>query len=544
MISAPRATGPRIYPKLAAGLVLALLLSSAATACAQIDSQLSAQAIFWSTSNLASYNQYVAYARHGAAPQVPVPPMVDPPCHVCGDTTAAQGETQVATWITQSEAPEVTDINGLLAMDKQVQAYTAQFKVLSPAAQKALGQFEDDAGFMSDAGKLADRLLTGKAIPMAQRYDSEPKQAYAGISFLLAVSKVASLIQGSNSSTQGDQVIQLAQTWEQSISDKIDSDVASGHKYNLCPVYAEIIRTVELLGGPQTNTATFAKMLDKLQKIVTFDLYLNLNVKINGNDGSHMYAAWAGQGRFQLTLDLVNSCYTPAFQESGKIDYFVPTWDMTSVQTDPSGHKKTVPVELVSSHSSFANLGPPQLNLCDPEPIFQVPLASISLHSPEVLRAHGQDTQMSLMASFMGAVVAANEVNSAKTNALTGDAPSLPPGTSPSASTTPTADSKALDAAKQALNSHKGDVGWLTSPAGQAAIADIQKQALQMTQSKTAAAGVVAPTATSFAGLAQNLSSVHLPWTNGSAQPVNKTLHVKKDDTDITLTIIVQQSPQ
>jgi hypothetical protein len=40
------------------------------------------------------------------------------------------------------------------------------------------------------------------------------------------------------------------------------------------------------------------------------------------------------------------------------------------------------------------------------------------------------------------------------------------------------------------------------------------------------------------------MTSAHVPWTNGQAQPVNKTLHVKKDTADITLTISVQQAAQ
>jgi hypothetical protein len=82
------------------------------------------------------------------------------------------------------------------------------------------------------------------------------------------------------------------------------------------------------------------------------------------------------------------------------------------------------------------------------------------------------------------------------------------------------------------------------SPAGQAAIANLQKQVLQQAQSKMAAGGVVVPNATSLKQLGASLSSAHLPWTNGQTQPVSKTLHVKKDTTDITLTISVQQASQ
>jgi hypothetical protein len=72
----------------------------------------------------------------------------------------------------------------------------------------------------------------------------------------------------------------------------------------------------------------------------------------------------------------------------------------------------------------------------------------------------------------------------------------------------------------------------------------MQKQALKTAQSKMAGAGIVVPNATSFGQLALSLDSARLPWTNGQAQPVNRTLHMKKDTTDITLTVTVSQASQ
>jgi len=161
---------------------------------------------------------------------------------------------------------------------------------------------------------------------------------------------------------------------------------------------------------------------------------------------------------------------------------------------------------------------------------------------PEEVTAKGHSAKTTLFPSFMGAVVATNEINSAATNAVTGQAPSLPGGNSSSSSQS--SDTSGMDQAKSAVEAHKGDVGWLMGPEGQAAIAQMQKGALQTVQSKIAGAGVVVPTASSFAQLGQSLASAHLPWTNGQTQPVNKTLHVKKDTTDIELTISVQQASQ
>jgi hypothetical protein len=521
-------------------MLAALLLGNAARASAQMDIQLSAQAIFWATSNKGNYSKYVSYARNGAKPQVPVPPMVDPPCHLCGDTTKTQGETQVAAWVAQSQEPELTYIQELLAMDKQIQQFNGAKEQLSPAAQKALSQFEDDAGFMADAGKLADRLLNGKAIPMAQSYDKEPKQAYAGTLFLLTVTRDAALIQGWSSSQQEeDQVLQLVKVWEQSISNKIDSDIVSGHQYNLCPVYSSIVRTVEMLGGPETDIANYTKMLQKMQDLVKFNVNLNLTAVGNEKNGSHYNIAWQGKAKLKLNLDMANSCYTPEWDGTNGMQVNVQNFTMVNFAKQDNGTVEQIPVTLTSSRSFNVALPNPQLNLCDPNPLFQFPTAGN--YPPETIMVKGHESKASFFGEFLGAVIATNEINSAATNKVTGQAPSLPGGSQPSSGDS---GSQSLNAAKSAIDAHKGDVGWLMSAAGQAAIAQMQQGALQTAQSKMAAKGVVVPTASSFAQLGQSLGSAHLPWTNGSVQPVNKTLHVTKDNNTFTLTISVQQASQ
>jgi len=522
--------------------VTALILAAGA-AQAQESAAVSAKVIAWAKQNIGPYNQYHSFAKGRQHPPVPVPPQVDPPCHLCGDTTQTQGEAQVAAWVAQAEEPENTDIKGLLAMDKFIQQIGgAGSDILTPAAQKALRQFEDDAGFMSDAAAIANELVNQKAQPMAQQYGKDPKRAYAGITFILSASKILALLGGDNDHAAEDQLIQYAEQWEQSISDKIQNDVLAGHKYNLCPVYGEIVRNVAMLGGEQpADMAKYEQMLKKLQDLVKFNVSVNLKVTIDRPDGSHMYATWTGKAKLTLNLDLGNSCYTPAFDNGAKMAVNVANWNMVNMETEPNGTKTPITVTLSSPHSYNVTLGTPQLNLCDPQPIFQMPMPT-SVTPSEQVTAKGHSSKTVLFGSFMAAVVATNEINSKATNAVTGQTPSLPGGSSSQSSSSSGSGTSGMDKDKQLIESHKGDTSWLMSPAGQAVIADMQKQALAQAQSKMAAAGVVAPTATSMAQLGATLSSAHLPWTNGQTQPVNKTLHVKKDTTDITLTVSVQQA--
>jgi len=199
--------------------------------------------------NLASYKQAIDYAKHAPPPQVPVPPLVDPPCRSCDAAdTPTPGEAQVTAWIKQSEAPEAGYLKTLASIGKQVSNFSGVGKTgLSPAADKALAQFSE-ADIQAAIWKLSDRLLIGKAIPMAQKYDSEPKRAYAGISFLLKEARDAAQVHGSDYSGS-QQAGDLAIAWQQSIAKTIDNDVVAGHKYNLCPVYGTVYRELELLGG-------------------------------------------------------------------------------------------------------------------------------------------------------------------------------------------------------------------------------------------------------------------------------------------------------
>jgi hypothetical protein len=151
--------------------------------------------------------------------------------------------------------------------------------------------------------------------------------------------------------------------------------------------------------------------------------------------------------------------------------------------------------------------------------------------------AQGKVEPSGILLEFLAAIVDANEVNRPETNAATGGAAPMPGAAKPA-----DVDSSALDKAKAEIQAHKGDVGWIMSPEGQAAIARVQKAALAMAQGKMASAGVVVPQANNFSQLTSSLVSAHLPWTNGNAQPVNKTLHVTKDSKNMVLTVTVQQA--
>jgi hypothetical protein len=100
------------------------------------------------------------------------------------------------------------------------------------------------------------------------------------------------------------------------------------------------------------------------------------------------------------------------------------------------------------------------------------------------------------------------------------------------------------NSASAQLNAHKGDASWLMGAEGQAALAQMQQQAMAKLQTKLNAAGVVVPKEANASSLAAAVMSVQLPWTNGQVEPVNQTLHVQKNGNTIELKISVRQAPQ
>lgn len=536
---------------------------------------LSAKIIAWANANLASYKQAVNYAKNGPPPQAPVPPLIDPPCRSCDAAdTPTPGEAQVAAWIKQSEAPEAGYIASLVAIGKQLGNLNGVGNgVLTPAAQKAIAPFSEDE-VQNAIERLSDRQLNGKAIPMAQKYDSKPKRAYAGISFLIKEAKEAALIHGSGYSGPA-QAVELATTWQQSIAKTIDNDIAAGHKYNLCPVYGTIYKELQLLGGEIDMDSVLAN-LKKLQNLLTFDVKMNLQVSSHVKNGTSLDVTWSGTAKLKLKLNAAGNktCYSPELEGGRQIAMTVDSFKMVS---DTDG-----PMELTSARSFNMPIGFIQLNLCDQQPLLQLPLVSGAIPQ-ETLTAKGHAMQTSLLQTYLSAVVQANHTNKPKVNAMTGKSPQasaaesadgsaltpleppltnepltpLVPSSSYPSNDTPNdpiknamqdVDNKQQDAelkaAQQQVAAHRGDASWIMSAEGQKAIANLQKLALAKVQAKLAGAGIVVPNANNVIDLANSVYSAQLPWANGAAQPVNELLKVHKDQLDIYLTISVQQAAQ
>jgi hypothetical protein len=341
-------------------------------------------------------------------------------------------------------------------------------------------------------------------------------------------------LKGPNSDTTGDNAtLELMGAWMQSIADGIDKDIVSGHQYNLCPFYADIIRQAQILGGPEHNLQQFEALAKKIDTLMRFDVQMKLHASAQQDDGSHYDIAWSAKAALHLKVDLANACYTPEFLNNGQMSVTVDNFTMVDNQG--------MPIELTSARAFQAPIGKPTLNLCDPNPVLLIPF-NAALMPKETLRGEGHTTPSMLFGGFLQAVTSLDDLNTHDTNELTGRN-----GAGPA---TPDAHSSAGDPSAQIkktqalLEAHQNDPAWLMSAEGRAAIARLQSEAMAAVRPQVAPLNNAAANATNVADMAAALQSAQVQWTNGHASPVNTTLKVDDDTHHYTLDVEVRQASQ
>ena len=528
----------------AACIALICLSACAAVAEGQVSQAESAKAIDWVNNNSFAYYEHIKFAKHPGPAQIPVPPEINPPCHLCGDTATTHDEAVVDAWIESSEQPEKRDIVDLLTMDKQIVSYKAdgEWGKLSAAAQDALRSFSQRD--VEDAVvRLADRLLNDKALPMGRKYDNEPKRSYAGIRFLAEATRTQELLVGLDPNrykdTRGfvdrdDETFSLMGVWIQSTAYGIEKDIEAGHQYNLCPVYISTLRSAQMVAGQKPNMQKVMEMIQKIDKLMRFNVQMRLHAQATDeDDGGHYDISWSATARLHLKVDLANACYTPEFLDNGQMAVSVDGFSMV----DNNG----ATIELTSARTFRAPLGKPTLNLCDANPVLLIPF-NPALMPRETLRVDGHTKPSMLFGGFLQAVVTPNDLNTQETNEATGRN-----GAGPATPDDHSSDGHAsaqMEKTKALLEAHEGDTSWLMSAEGKAAIAKIQSQAMAMVRPKVAPLNTAAGNARNLADMAAALQSAQLKWTNGSAQPVGDTLKMDDNTHHYSLEIKIRQAPE
>jgi hypothetical protein len=408
-------------------LAAAGALATAIPAAAQstTNAQLSAQIVQWGQANASAYAEAMAASRNPVG-AVPVPPLIDPSCQLCGQqqNSVANGAQQAQAWINRALQPEDRYMVTLLNILKTAQQnQESDINTLTPAAQAVVHQYSSTL-IQAAIKRLGNHLVLGKAIPMAKQNLNEPRRAYAGILFMIAAAKEGGLLNDNDDAMR--KILDLARQWQQTVVDRADQDIEQGHRYNLCPAYLLMLRQLDTLSA-EINSISVDELANKIsewQKLLYFSVNMSLHVSGQTNKGS-INADWEGKARLKLVLDSLGSCYKPEIDDGGVMQMSIQPYDFQWVQHDKD---EDVQIQYQSPNTFDVKLNLIQLNLCDPQPVLQLPLAG--LHAPiETYEVKGKSFQNMMFGSFMGAVVQANHTNQPKVNQMTGRSyPSSPGG--------------------------------------------------------------------------------------------------------------------
>jgi hypothetical protein len=484
-----------------------------------------AKVMNWINTNGFIYKSYIQYAGHPPSVQVPVPPEIDPPCHVCGDTSTSASDTQVDSWVKQNENPEMNYATELLRMAQELRNLDAlDQSQLTPGAKQALAQYKPDAA-LGAARQLMQRLFNQKAAAMARQYNGEMKRAYAGIKYLQDVEQNAVVLDSDNAGSYQSQTTELTWQWLNAIANKIDTEVVQGKQYNLCPSYLGIFEKVAAAEGPTVDASRMQEMKDKIDKMMHFNVKLDMDLSITPGDGSQMNISWTANGKLHIKVDGQNSCYTPEMENGGKVHVNITNFNVVG--------KNGEVVSLVSPRSYDVQFKTPTVNLCDKQDVMLTMPFNATDFPMDTIEARGHQSKQSFFGAFLSEVATVNNVGSADTNKISGRTPN--PGPAPSGSSSSPDSTTAFN-----LQAHKNDPGWFMSPEGQKAIADMQKQAMQTTKNAAAAKGVTLPNAGTMTDMMNAISSVRTTWSNGSSTPAQDTLSAAKDSQILTLKVSVQ----
>ncbi len=403
---------------------------------------------------------------HGKSrPEVPVPPKLSWPCKACGEGAEgpSQSETAANEFVDKASEPERGMARDLLRIKRDV-----ELAGNDPAIPPAL------RGLTFEGAKwLRDRVLHGKADPMARKYGTVPEMAYAGIKFVLVAKRAREEL--GTDAYEGTSMAELA-NWVKRIEDRIDTDIYEGHQYNLCPNYLAISREIRLLGEESgVNLAELEQTVRKMDDFLHFDLEMDWESEAEDTSGGGgvIRIRWRAKGLFHLKMEIAHACFTPELVPEQQVQVDLLEYVMKDKQ-------------VAAKYEGPWHYGVPvqslKLTLCDQRPQLALQFADFS---PK------------------GAMLVIRE------------AP-------PQAETV-------INALFQVLTAYQFAKRF-QGPEGQQAIQDLTRMA-----TGAGASGGVNPV---------GINGVKVPWTNGTARPVDATLEMNEGDTKIRLKVSLVQHPK
>jgi hypothetical protein len=426
---------------------------------------------------LVPYEKAVADTKGKGTP--PTPPVFDPPCAQCGESANPSTDSSVNSWIAEAQNPETDAFTVVAGVDREEHILGVDQGLvggtLTSAAFKCLRQFDPDPKTVED--HIVTRLVD-KTHEMYTQHKSERQTAYAGIKLLLAVQKLKEVSGSKGTALQDD-----ATAWMQTIVDKLNDDVFTNHKYNLCATYGSTMREFALMGGNIDNTAV-VETLQKLAQGIKFKISMDLHAKGSAN-GSQFDLAWKGTSDFTLKIDPGKSCFTPEINGN---TFAVSYQNFSMTNKDGS-------VTLIGPHDFNATVKSVKLSLCDTSPQMNITFSDYGPVSQ--VQANGHPDRGDYFGGMMRAALMKIPTNMHAAGAAQN-----------------AAQQAQMNKIKAEMEAHKTDVSWMMGPQGQADMAALQRLAVS-------SSGMSENTISSVNAMAQ---TVTLNWANGTATPIDQTI--------------------
>src|SRR5215472_12496273 len=268
---------------------------------------------------------------------------------------------QVEVWIEDTLEPEATHIHALLNIERELTLLGCQNgcgdgDLLSPEAVKALKKFGTAAEINEKVTNLADRVWKGKVLPMYKSYGKDPTRAYAGVRLILRVGREMALW---GDLSANETAPELTSNWLQEVVNRTEHDAVNGHFYNLCPSYLSILQLMGIMDDKATFQKGFenwservATTMQKLDRLMFFDMVVKLHATGRSSDGGNMDITWMGKAKLHLEIQrervtsdgrrFLSPCYKPEFLDGGRMRVNVVNFTLNG----PQGG-----VQLVSPHS-------------------------------------------------------------------------------------------------------------------------------------------------------------------------------------------------
>jgi len=383
------------------------------------------------------------------------PLAMDASCHDCHDQDQYRKDTaKIHRWMEQSSKPESDYIKTLLHMQRDWQLLGGSNSA-NGDAPKCFYDFSNEE-FDEMVKQLAQRIYD-RVVDMAQKNKKNPQYAFAGITYLLSVTRDMMLLGALNANDNSQ--VSLAGEWLKSCYDQFDRRLVKEYQYQLYPTYLGLVRELALTTGVENNFEDVMEWMKKMTAFMHFKLKVSFEASGHGDNGGKYHALVSGETEIQCTLK-DGGCYIWEPVTGNTMDFNVTEVVFKSNQGSAiykGPQTFSAPVEL-------------KVNMCAEDPTLKISFNSFGDPQETYVTSDGNTFQSPLLYSLAMATLGSANMNKLQSQAEQWK-------TKAEKFQGREAD---VDAAAKRLSDHKNDPNYLKTAQGKSDMAKMNEMAKSM----------------------------------------------------------------